>query len=404
MDFTDSPNEATFRQEVCGWLAANAAPRAHGGPPARLVADDTEGMRRARAWQRAKADQGFACITWPEKWGGRNGSAIEDVIFRSEELMFDVPDNPFSIGLGMCIPTLIHHADAATVDRYVLPAVRGDEIWCQLFSEPSGGSDLASLRTRAQRDGDHWLVNGQKIWTSRAHLADFGLLLARTDPDVPKHKGLTMFWVDMRAPGVEVRPIKQMSDESEFNEVFMTDLRLDDAQRIGAVGDGWKVAMSTLSHERVAVGLGEESGGVEDLVRLAGSVDLDRRRALDDPSVRTRIAEFFAREQGLRFTLYRALTALSKGASPGPEGSIGKLVSATQRQQIASFALDLLDMGGLGSDGKDGSQFSYLYLWSPAARIAGGTDEILRNIIAERVLGLPAEPRVDKNLPFSAAR
>jgi acyl-CoA dehydrogenase len=401
MNFDDSPEDAEFRREVCAWLAARVPPRKSNALRRRIGKDDVNELSQARAWQRAKAEAGYAQVTYPPGLGGRSGTAIQEVIFRSEESAFEVPDNPFVIGLGMCMPTLLQHATKEIIARFVSPAVRGDEIWCQLFSEPSGGSDLASLRTRAEREGQRWRVNGQKIWTSRAHLADFGLLLTRTDLSVPKHAGLTMFWLNMRAPGVEVRGIRQMSGDFEFNEVFLSDVLIDDAQRIGDVGAGWKIAVSTLSEERLVVGIGEESGGVADLIELANAVTRAEGETVIDDALRIKIAEWFAQEQGLRHTVNRTLTALAKGEKPGPEASIIKLVSASQRQQIASQALDLLGRSGLVARPFEGCpDFQYLYLWSPAARIAGGTDEILRNIIAERVLGLPAEARVDKGVAF----
>jgi alkylation response protein AidB-like acyl-CoA dehydrogenase len=398
LDFEDSPDDAAFRAQARDWLAARAQLRTSNAPRPRIEKGDTSALDAARAWQATKAEAGYACVTWAPEHGGRNGSAVQDMIFRAEEAAYDLPDNPFLIGLGMCIPTLLHHGSAEAIDRFAPPAVRGDEIWCQLFSEPSGGSDLASLRTRAQREGDSWRISGQKIWTSRAHLADFGLLLARTDPDLSKHAGLTMFWVDMRAPGVTVQPIRQMSGESEFNEVFLVDVILHDSQRVGAVNGGWKVAMSTLSQERLAVGIGEEAGNVDDFIthaRAAGN-------GMIGEAMKLKIADWFVAEQGLRLTVNRTLTTVQRGGKPGPEASIVKLVAASQRQDIAGQALDLLGEAGLAAGpGSGGQDFQHLYLWSPAARIAGGTDEILRNIIAERVLGLPAEIHADKGLPFN---
>jgi alkylation response protein AidB-like acyl-CoA dehydrogenase len=289
------------------------------------------------------------------------------------------------------------------LQRYVRPALRGEEIWCQLFSEPAGGSDVAGLRTRAEKRGDAWIINGQKIWTSGAHYSDYGLLLTRSDPNVQKHAGLTAFFIDMHAPGVEVRPIHQMSGASNFNEVFFTDLRVPDAQRLGAPGAGWKVAITTLMNERLAVGEIRRPD-LQDLIELARSVELDGRPAIADPVVRERIADWHAKSQGLTYTRFRILTALSKGATPGPENSIAKVVNAAKLQEIASFGMDLLGMAGGVMDpalAPMHAMFQDALLSSPSHRIAGGTDEILRNIIAERVLGLPGDVRVDKDVAFN---
>src|SRR5665213_1117251 len=397
MDFNDTPQEAAYRDEARSWLRANAPKRA-GGPDNGL--DDPANMEECRAWQRKKAEAGYACITWPKQWGGGGGAQWQSVIFGQEEGRFETPGNPFQIGLAMCVPTVMTVGNEADKERFVRPAVRGEEIWCQLFSEPAGGSDVAAARTRAVRDGEDWVINGQKVWTSGAHYSDFGLLLARTDPDVPKHKGLTMFWIDMHAPGVEVRPIHQMSGASNFNEVFFTDLRVPDAQRRGAPGQGWKVAITTLMNERLAGGEIRRPD-MQDLIELARTVELDGRPAIADPAVRERIADWHARSQGLTYTRLRILTALSRGETPGPENSIAKVVNAAKLQEIASFGMDLLGMAGAVMDpalAPMHAMFQDALLSSPSHRIAGGTDEILRNIIAERVLGLPGDMRAAKEL------
>jgi alkylation response protein AidB-like acyl-CoA dehydrogenase len=325
------------------------------------------------------------------------------VIYHQEEDNYAVPRGLFEIGLGMCIPTMMAYAKPEQLDRYVRPALRGDEVWCQLFSEPAAGSDLAALRTRAERDGEDWIINGQKIWTSGAHLSDFGIIVTRSDPNLPKHEGLTFFFLDMKSPGIEIRPIHQMSGASHFNEVFFTDVRVPDAQRLGAVGQGWKVSLTTLMNERLAVGEVHRPD-VEDLVDLSRSLVLDGAPAIRNAAVRERIAEWYAQTQGLKFTRFRTMTALSRGQTPGPENSIHKLVNAGKLQDIASYGLDLMGMAGLVMDddlAEAYAMFQQALLSSPSARIAGGSDEILRNIIAERVLGLPADIRVDKNKPFN---
>jgi acyl-CoA dehydrogenase len=283
--------------------------------------------------------------------------------------------------------------------RRIRPGLYGQEIWCQMFSEPAAGSDVAGVLTRAWPDGPHWVVNGQKVWTTGAQFSDFGLLLARTDPTAPKHAGLTMFFVDMKSPGIEVRPIRQMDGDSEFNEVFLTDVRVPDDQRLGAVGAGWKVALTTLMHERLSVGA--EIGllnfdALWSVVQGAG--------CLDEPLAVEHLADAWVAGEGLRLHHCRSLTALSRGGTPGPEQSIAKLVKATLAQRMATFALQLRgEAGRVGDDDSSSDPHVVERTWTRAAamRIAGGTDEILRNIIAERVLGLPEEARLDKGIPFN---
>jgi len=403
MDFNDTPEEAAFRTEAREFLRASAEPKSRARPVLRLGDFGGDAVRQCKAWQAKKADAGLAGLTWPKQFGGREASPILQVIYQQEEENYAVPRGLFEIGLGMCIPTMMAYAKPEQLDRYVRPALRGGEVWCQLFSEPAGGSDLAALRTRAERDGDDWIINGQKIWTSGAHLSDFGIIVTRTDPNVPKHEGLTFFFLDMRTPGIEIRPIHQMSGASHFNEVFFTDVRVPDAQRLGAVGQGWKVSLTTLMNERLAVGEVHRPD-VDDLVELSRSLMLDAAPAIRNGAVRERIAEWYARTQGLKFTRFRTMTALSRGQTPGPENSIHKLVNAGKLQDIASYGLDLMGMAGLVMDddlAEAHAMFQQALLSSPSARIAGGSDEILRNIIAERVLGLPADIRVDKNKPFN---
>jgi alkylation response protein AidB-like acyl-CoA dehydrogenase len=403
MDFNDTPEEAEFRNEAREFLGANAEPKSRARPVLRLGDIGGDAVQRCKAWQAKKADAGFAGLTWPKRFGGREASPIMQVIYQQEEAAYAVPRGLFEIGLGMCIPTMMAYAKPEQLERFVRPALRGEEVWCQLFSEPGAGSDLAALRTRAERDGDDWIINGQKIWTSGAHLSDFGIIVTRSDPNVPKHEGLTFFFLDMKSPGIEIRPIHQMSGASHFNEVFFTDVRVPDAQRLGAVGQGWKVSLTTLMNERLAVGE-EHRPDVEDLVDLSRSLVLDGAPAIRNSAVRERIAEWYAQTQGLKFTRFRTMTALSRGQTPGAENSIHKLVNAGKLQDIASYGLDLMGLAGLVMD-DDLAQayaiFQQALLSSPSARIAGGSDEILRNIIAERVLGLPADIRVDKNKPFN---
>ncbi len=396
MDFNDSPEEAAYRQTARDWLAANAPKTTEGD----TGGESAEGLARATAWQARKAAAGYAQITWPKDWGGPGGTPIQSVIFGQEEARAGAGGaGYFGIGLGMCLPTVIAFADDATKQRFVGPALRGEEIWCQLFSEPSGGSDLGGVRTRAIRDGDDWVVNGQKIWTSGAHYSDFAILITRTNLDVPKHKGMTMFWIDMKAPGVEVRPIHQMSGGSGFNEVFFTDLRIPDSQRLGPVDDGWRVSLVTLMNERSTVGgaMGVAWPEFMEFVRKASPA------AMGDTALREKIADWYVQTEGLKHIRSRTMTALSKGQTPGPESSITKVVVANQLQALAGEAVDLLDQFGVIDDPRiapDQGVFQGAFLSSPGLRIAGGSDEILRNIVAERVLGLPGDIRLDKDVAF----
>ena len=396
MDFNDTPEEARFREEASSWLAENA--------PTDDVFRALSPLEQAKVWQKRKYDAGWACIGWAPEFGGRGASAIEEVIWRQEESQYDLPANFFLIGQGMIGPTLMAWASDEDKARFLPPLASGEEVWCQLFSEPAGGSDLAALRTRAERDGDDWVINGQKIWTSGAHYSDYGVIVVRTDPTVPKHKGLSYFYVDMKAPGVEVKPIKQLTGDSDFNEVYFTDVRVSDSQRLGEVGQGWQVSLTTLMNERAAIGGSFGQMDVSLAMSVAEEVEIDGRPALEDAAVRARIANWYVQEAGLKYTGYRSLTALSRGALPGPENSIGKLVGAPKMQAMSSYLMDLLDASGTIADESLAAKAGIIqraYMGAPGLRIAGGTDEIMANIIAERVLGLPQEPRLDKGIPFN---
>lgn len=397
MDFNDTPAEEKFRAEVRTWLEANV-------PHDELAAEsEAEIIRRAKSWQATKADAGWACLHWPKEYGGRSASPIESVIWAQEESKYDVPTGIFAIGQGMCGPTMASYATEEQKTRYLPPMARGDEIWCQLFSEPAAGSDLAGLRTKAEKDGDDWVINGQKIWTSGAHYSDYGILVTRSDPTVPKHQGLTFFFVDMKSPGIEIKPIKQISGASNFNEVYFTDVRIPDSNRLGKVGDGWRVSITTLMNERLAVG---SAGGPDfsDIFRLAQNIEINDQPAIKDRAIRDRLATWYCETSGLKFTKFRTQSALSRGETPGPEASIAKIVSAKKLQDIGSFGMDLMELGGIVMDENvmlEEGMFQSAFLGAPGLRIAGGTDEVLRNIIAERVLGLPQDIRVDKGVPFN---
>ncbi len=397
MDFNDTTEEAAFRAEAREFLEKNLMAKDAGN--ARGDRDKADFLVRARAWQKVKAANGYAQITWPKEMGGRGGTAIQQVIWNQEEANYAAPTSPFTIGLGMCVPTVIAFGSDAHKKRYVEKALVGEEIWCQLFSEPAAGSDVAGLKMKAVRDGDDWIINGQKVWTTGAQISDFGIVLTRTDPDVPKHKGLTMFIVDMKAPGVEVRPIHQASGGSEFNEVYFTDVRIPDSDRLGDPGQGWKVALVTLMNERLAVGgsPGPDWKEIMDYAREAGS--------MTDGAFRAKLADWYVAAQGYKLTKFRTQTALSRGQTPGPEASIGKVITANHLQDICNSAVEMQDHFGIISD-RDRAPASAIFqeslMWAPGLRIAGGTDEILKNIIAERVLGLPGDVRVDKDKAFSA--
>jgi acyl-CoA dehydrogenase len=405
MDFNDTPEEAAFRAEARAWLEANAELRdpneRYGG-----VLQETERpekLKWAKDWQKKKADAGWACITWPEEYGGRGASSIQSVIWGQEESKFATPPPVFSIGLGMCGPTILTHGSDEQKTQWIPKLLSGEEIWCQLFSEPSAGSDLAGLRTSAVKDGDDWVVNGQKIWTTGAQFCDWGILVTRHDSNVPKHSGLTYFVVDMHSPGIEVRKITQINKATGFNEVFFNDVRIPDANRLGEVGDGWRVAITTLMNERASIGGGGGAGDpVAELIGMAQEIEIDGKPALEDASVRQQIADFYVKRKGIQYTSYRTLTALSQGKIPGPESSLGKLVGAKLMQDMGSFGMDLAGVAGsLNKKSAHGEgSWQAQFLGAPGLRIAGGTDEILRNIISERVLRLPPETRLDKEVAF----
>jgi len=407
MDFGDNHEEAAFRARVREWLDANATLR-DGREKAQdhFMARDAAEVARARDWQARKARAGWAGLTWPRAFGGQDATPIQQVIWNQEEGRYAVPPNVFLIGIGLVGPTIMVHGTERQKQTFLPRALTGEDIWCQLFSEPAAGSDLAGIRTRARRDGDGWVISGQKVWTSGAHYSSHGILLARSDTQVPKHKGLTMFLVDMSDPAIETRPIRQISGGSSFNEVFIDDLRIPDSGRLGGESEGWKVALTTLMNERFSISIGRATGGAraEELIALARRVQRNGRPAIEDGEVRARIADFVARQRGLEFTSYRVMTSLSRGEAPGEEGSIGKLLLGRLRQEMAAFGMELAGTAaGISAVAQDDmARWRNEYLTAPGNRIAGGSDEIQRTIIGERILRLPPEIRVDKDVPFSA--
>jgi alkylation response protein AidB-like acyl-CoA dehydrogenase len=403
MDFNDTAEEAAFRTAVRRWIHDNG-PRFVPLPDA----TDAEVIRIARAWMAARADAGYAGFGLAESIGGRPGSPVEEVIFHEEQRSHPMARvEIMTLGTGMALPTIIAHGQPEHLAALGRSTVRGDTVWCQLFSEPAAGSDLAGIRTSAVRDADGWLINGQKVWTSGAFFADWGLLLTRTDSSVPKHRGLTYFLLDMKSAGVDVRPLRQLGGRAEFNEVFLTDVRIPDRLRLGAVGKGWAVAMTTLSNERLAL-TGDAAVGrnlVAPLVRLAKrTVGPGGGLLIDDAGFRERLASYYVAVAGVEHIAARITTALSRGGSPGAEATIGKMTLTRLLQSMATFGMDIAGIAGTVIDragDADLFEIQQGLLLAPGYRMGGGTEEIGKNLIAERVLGLPPDIRVDKDVPFN---
>jgi alkylation response protein AidB-like acyl-CoA dehydrogenase len=398
MHIGDSEAETVFRAEAHAWLSEHATPR---DPATRNThADLGEHVEACRRWQAVLAADGWAGITWPKEFGGRGGSAIQSAIFGEEQAKFDVATGSFAVAIGMAGPTLMAHGSTEQQERFLGPMLRGEHVWCQLFSEPDAGSDLAALGTRAELDGDTWVVSGQKVWTSLGQYADFAILLARTDPDVPKHQGITYFVLDMTTPGIEVRPLRQITGVAHFNEVFLSDVRIPAANVVGEVGGGWNVARTTLNSERAFIGGGNNSWSVEELVEMA-----TQRGLADDPVVRQDLMRAHARASALKFLGYRLRTAMSQGRMPGREALIMKLAYARHWAATSDVAMAVLGADATASDvtAPDTSanvDWQHTFLSQYAIRLGGGTDEVQQNIIGELGLGLPREPSVDRNLAW----
>ncbi len=401
MDFDDSPEEAEYRAHVRGLLERHAGELLHVAPGESV--DPATHQAEFRATQRVLAEAGLIGITWAREHGGQGGTLVQQAIAAQEFARARIPTLINHIGLGMCGPTVIAHGSDDQKERYLARLLRADDVWCQLFSEPASGSDLAALRTTAVRDGEDWVVNGQKVWTTLAHVADHGILLTRTDPEQPKHAGLTMFVVDMHAPGVTVRPLRQMAGGAGFNEVFFDDVRIPDAERLGEPGEGWRVALTTLMNERVAIGGAGGDIGVPVEVLAAHARDrlpalAGDRQVLARQAVGRAVVELLA----TRCTGYRRSPHLSQAGLPGPEARAGKPAGTAAARLAADAGVRLLGdeaVYAATADGDDTWQRTQAYL--PGLAIAGGTDQVLRNILGERVLGLPPEPRLDKSAPFS---
>jgi len=384
VNLRDTPDEAAFRAELRDWLDANLPEqlRGHRGGAARFEGE------LGREWSRKLGEAGYAGLTWPREYGGVGAPYSHQAIFLEEMTRSEAPQHIGVIGLGMAGPTIIAHGTDEQKSRYLSKILTAEEIWCQGFSEPGAGSDLAALRTSAVLDasGDHFVVNGQKVWSSYAHLADWCILVVRTDPDAPKHQGLTYLLVDMHLPGVEVRPLRQITGEAEFNEIFFTDVLVSREHMLGDVGQGWQVAMTTLLHERGTLGFALTAALEVAMRKLTALV---RERAPDDPVVRDRLAREWIGLQGLKYTNYRALTKLMQTGVPGPEGSGAKLYFSEANQRVTKIALDLLGPESQLLDENGDGYWQYQQLRSRGNTIEAGTSEVLRNIIAERVLGLP---------------
>ncbi|MHB8465181.1 MAG: acyl-CoA dehydrogenase family protein [Acidimicrobiales bacterium] len=391
-DMEDTPEQAAFRAKVRSLLAGRLEPRVPTDHVS-IMGAGSDDLETGRAFLATLAEEGLSAPRWPIALGGMGATAEQAEIIAAELAQFEAPDlYPFMVGIGLVGPTIMEHGTDEQQARW-LPGIRsGEEIWCQLFSEPDAGSDLANLGARAVRDGDVWRVSGSKVWSSRAHYSKWGLLLARSDTSVPKHAGITAFGLDMTSPGVTVRPLRQINGDTHFNEVFMDDVLVPDTDRIAGVGVGWKVAVTTLTHERSSIGAGWGSVSPTQLVSHARSWGALTSAVSRDRVVRSVIDLEIGRMAGLR-----AKTAARSGKPPGPEGSGGKLRGSQTLYRLGTLAVDIEGPAGVVG----GDDWQTLFLTGPSFGIRGGTDEIQRNIIGERVLGLPPEPRVDKDKPFN---
>ena len=387
MDLTLTPKEKAFRDELRSWLKEKV-PAPYSGSN---HTDNPEFVEYLRAWQNKLFQAGWIGLTWPEAYGGRGRTPIEQAIFVEETARANAPELIAVLGIALIGPTIIALGTEEQKARYLRPLLAGDEIWCQGFSEPNAGSDLASLGTRAVRDGDDYIVNGQKIWTSYAHVSDFCFLLVRTDSNVPKHKGITCLLVDMKSQGVSVKPLRMMSGDSGFNEVFFTDVRVPATQVLGRVNDGWKAAITALMYERANTGstmLIVLSRFLQRLIEATRQVPKHSQAATKDPLTRQKIAQAHIDLEVFRMTQARELIRLSRGGIPGPEDSILKLLWSHTDQRTCQTAQEILGPYGQLTEG-DYGRFAYSYLRSRGRTIEAGTSDILRNTIAERVLGFP---------------
>lgn len=411
----DQPSVEEFRDEAKAFLDANAELRETDDRPFEWGEGDDdvslfeeidreverEQLVEAKAWRAKRFDAGFGWITGPAEFGGRELTSAHERAYQSLESKYHLPNMGFfGIGLGMVAPTILAHGTDSAKSAYLRAMYRGDIVGCQLFSEPGAGSDLASLQTKAERDGDEWVISGQKVWTSGAHYSDIGEVICRTDSDLPKHKGLTGFVVDMHAPGVEIRPLRQMTGGASFNEVFFNEVRIPDDHRLGDVNQGWTVALTTLMNERASIGAGGGGGmGLASVTRLA---ELCRHfDVIDDPIVRQKMMDVYINFQVSRYTNQRAMDRIKRGQLPGPEMSIAKLSLTNNLWRTANFVADVLGPRITADTGEWGTfAWGAFLLGVPGMKVAGGTDEVMKNIVGERVLGLPKEPGIDTTSPF----
>ena len=403
MDFDDSPEELAYRAQVRAFLAANATAKTGSSlaesyyAKAPSAGEESEHVRLCKQWQRILFDNGWAGIAWPKAYGGRGETARHQGIFNQEQARYDVQAGIFSVGIGMTGPTLIAHGTEEQKQRYLRPMLQGEEVWCQLFSEPGAGSDLGGLRTTAVRDGDEWIVNGQKVWNSGAHYSDWGILLTRTDPDVPKHRGITYFVVDMRGAGIDVRPLRQITGAAHFNEVFLTDVRIPHENIVGVVNGGWGPMMTTLANERTLIGSSQSMVTFDDIVAFAR-----HQGVAGDPTIRQELIRHLSYAETIKYLGYRTQSAASRGQVPGPESSVIKLAASRRLEHQGNLVMSISGASGMLWEASAylGGFWQNQFLGQWMSRIGGGTDQIQRNTIGEKVLQLPPEPRVDKGIPF----
>lgn len=392
MDFNFTPEEEAFRQELRSWLQSHLPA---GYDPKHF--DDIDADARfeyQRAWQKTAHQDRWVGIHWPEEYGGRNASLMEMFIFNQELNRAHAPRFANTLGLMMSGPTLIHWGTEEQKQRYLPRILSGDEIWCEGLSEPGAGSDLASMQTRAVEDGDYFVINGQKVWTSFAHRADFIQLFVRTDPDAPKHRGISCLAVDMKTPGVTVRPLVQITGDSEFNEVFFEEVRVPKTNLIGPKNEGWKVLVTTLMHERAGIGSGlPVHRQFSELLKVSKQVEINGQPACEDPAVRQQLAQFAIECKAITYNMFRGFSKRLKGNPPGPEGSVNKLAGSELNMRLARFATELLGPYAQLEQGSpytiDNGRWPRAALWYRLLTIGGGTSEIQKNILGDRVLGLP---------------